>query len=310
MKTVAILVPCHNEEQVLETTVSRLDAVCREAHDVAFSLVFVDDGSTDDTLKTLLRLRERPGGLPLRIVQLSRNFGKESALSAGLDQVTEDACIILDADLQDPPETIGEMLAGWREGYDVVAIRRADRSTDTEFKKRSAQLFYKVFNWFSDLKIPDNVGDARLIDRSVIDALGTLPENTRFMKGLFAWVGFRTKIIDVRRAPRMAGASRLNPVKLVLLALDGLTSFSSSLLRLWIYAGVLASLLAFALGLRIIVRTLLIGVEVPGYASLTVMLLFFSGIQMIGIGVIGEYVGRSFIEAKRRPAYVVKRVYD
>ena len=179
MKTVAILVPCHNEEQVLETTVSRLDAVCSEAHGVAFSLVFVDDGSTDDTLKTLLRLRERAGGPPLRIVQLSRNFGKESALSAGLDQVTEDACIILDADLQDPPETIGEMLAGWREGYDVVAIRRADRSTDTEFKKRSAQLFYKIFNWFSDIKIPDNVGDARLIDRSVIDALGTLPENTR-----------------------------------------------------------------------------------------------------------------------------------
>ena len=310
MKTVAILVPCHNEDQILEATVARLNAVCREARDVVFSLVFVDDGSTDETLGTLLRLREREEGLPLRIVQLSRNFGKESALTAGLDLVTEDACIILDADLQDPPEAISELLAGWREGYDVVAIRRADRSTDTEFKKRSAQLFYKIFNWFSDIKIPDNVGDARLIDRSVIDALGTLPENTRFMKGLFAWVGFKTKIIDVRRAPRLAGVSRLNPLKLVLLALDGLTSFSSSLLRLWIWAGVLASLLAFALGLRIIVRTLLIGVEVPGYASLTVMLLFFSGIQMIGIGVIGEYVGRSFIEAKRRPAYVVKRVYD
>ena len=310
MKTVAILVPCYNEAEVLETTVSRLDDICREIPDVSFSMVFVDDGSTDATLKTLLALRGRTGGPPVRIVQLSRNFGKESALSAGLDCVTEDACIILDADLQDPPETIREMLAGWREGFDVVAVRRTDRSSDTEFKKRSAQLFYRIFNRFSDIKIPENVGDSRLIDRCVMDALRKLPENTRFMKGLFAWVGFNTKIIDARRAPRLKGQSRLNTFRLALLAVDGLTSFSSSMLRLWIYAGILASTFAFALGGYIILRVFVVGIETPGYASLAVILLFFSGIQMVGIGLIGEYVGRSFIEAKRRPAYVIKRIYE
>lgn len=309
LKSVAILLPCFNESATLESTFDRIEHVCRQIEGVEFRYIFVDDGSSDETLAVLCRLREKMPTRKISIIELSRNFGKEAALTAGLDYVNEDACIILDADLQDPPEFIREMLSSWLEGNDVVALRRIDRTTDTKLKMHSARLFYRIFNWLSETNIPENVGDSRLIDRCVIDALKRLPENIRFMKGLFAWVGFKTHIIDIKREMRQQGTTKFRFLRLVLLALNGLTSFSTSLLRIWIFVGLLVSLYAFFHGLYIIIRVLIVGVELPGYASMTVILLFISGIQMVGIGVIGEYMGRTFIEAKRRPSYIVRRFH-
>jgi glycosyltransferase involved in cell wall biosynthesis len=246
----------------------------------------------------------------LIIIELSRNFGKEAALTAGINFLDHDACIILDADLQDPPVHIYEMVKIWKQGFEIVSLRRCNRSSDNLFKRYSSKYFYYIFNMLSDLKIPNNVGDSRLIDRCVVDSLKKLPENNRFMKGLFAWVGFNTYIIDIKRDARSIGNSKMNIFNLLLLAINAITSFSTGLLRFWMYFGFCVSVISFALGSYIFLRYLFVGVELPGYSSIAVILLFVSGIQMIGIGLIGEYIGRIYIESKHRPSYIIKKIHE
>jgi glycosyltransferase involved in cell wall biosynthesis len=246
----------------------------------------------------------------IRIVDLSRNFGKEAALTAGLEAVTGQVVVPIDVDLQDPPEVILEMIARWREGYEVVLGHRVSRRNDSWAKQTSANWFYRLHNKISDQPLPENVGDFRLMDRCVVEALQTLPESRRFMKGLFAWVGFRTTHVDYERPERVAGESKFNGWRLWNFALEGITSFSTDPLKVWTYLGMCVSLVSFSFAIFIVLRTLFTGVDVPGYASLMVAVTFLGGLQLIGIGVLGEYLGRTYIESKRRPVYLVRRVYD
>jgi glycosyltransferase involved in cell wall biosynthesis len=306
---ISIVVPCYNEQDIIDTTIDQILAVIRQL-DFDFELILVDDGSDDATLEHLLQARARAADVQLVVLELSRNFGKEAAMTAGIDAATGAACIILDADLQDPPELIVELLTRWQDGDEVVAVRRAERQADTMLKRATAALFYKFNNLVAERPIPENVGDSRLIDRSVVLALRQLPENRRFMKGLFSWVGFRTSFVDTRRVERSGSTSKFSTLRLINLAFEGITSFSTSLLRLWTIFGILISFYAFGHGTYILIRTLVKGVDLPGYASLMVVILFLGGIQMVGFGLIGEYVGRIYHEAKRRPVYILRRRYE
>ena len=272
-----------------------------------FEIVCVNDGSRDNTLKILKAFADKDKRI--RVVDFSRNFGKEAALTAALDYAKGDAVIPIDADLQDPPELILKMIEKWHDGYEVILAKRADRSSDSFLKRVTASLFYKFHNIISQPHIPENVGDFRLMDRKVVDALGGLKETHRFMKGLFAWVGFKTFTLEYTRDVRASGSTKFNGVKLWKLALEGITSFSSAPLTIWLYAGSVIALSAFIYGLYIFIRTLIFGIDVPGYASLVCLILFFGGLQLIGIGILGEYLGRTYIESKRRPVYIVREVY-
>ena len=310
--TLSLLIPCYNETESLVSLFavlnSALENVSSYCPSMTAELLFVDDGSNDATVTALLERQKNDDRIT--VVELSRNFGKEAALTAGLAAVRGDAVVVLDADLQDPPALILDMLKLWRDGADVVLAKRIDRSTDGIPKRISAQLFYWLHNRIADrVKIPENVGDFRLMDRTVIDALNQLPENHRFMKGLFAWVGFRTATVEYVRAGRAQGDSRFNAGGLMALAWEGIVSFSAAPLRLFSWLGLLVSTVAICWGSWIAVRTIVFGVDLPGYASLLVSILFLGGIQLIGIGVLGEYIGRIFIEAKRRPAFVVRKIY-
>ena len=245
----------------------------------------------------------------LRILNLSRNFGKEAALTAGLSAAVGDAAIPFDADLQDPPEVIGRLIAEWRKGYDVVLAMRSDRASDHPAKRVSASLFYKFHNKISKQKIPENVGDFRLMSRRVVKEILQLPENQRFMKGLFSWVGFKTTTIEYERLGRHAGASTFNAWAPWNLALEGLTSFSTAPLRLWLYLGLFYSSIAFFVGTFIVFTTLFYGSDVPGYASMIVVVLFLGGVQLMSVGVLGEYIGRIYLESKRRPSYIIEGEY-
>ena len=272
-----------------------------------YEIVFINDGSRDNTLNVLLNAKQNFKNI--RIINFSRNFGKEAALTAGLDKARGEAAIPIDVDLQDPPELIKELVAKWREGYDVVLAKRADRTSDSFAKRVSADLFYKLNGKISNVDIPNNVGDFRLMSKRVVEALKRLPENQRFMKGLFAWVGFKTVVIEYVREKREAGQSSFNGWKLWNFALDGITSFSTLPLRIWLYIGALVSFLSFLYGSFIILKTLIFGVDLPGYASLAVIMLFLGGIQLIGIGILGEYIGRIYSESKRRPSYIIEGEY-
>jgi len=303
----SIVVPFFNEQDGITHLHQALDAVMARLPDCRFEVLCVDDGSHDHTLAGLLALsRQDPR---FEVIELSRNFGKEAALTAGIDAARGDAVIPIDADLQDPPELILDMVAAWRSGADVVPARRSDRSTDSPLKRLTAAWFYRINNLLSTIEIPDGVGDFRLMDRIVVDALGQLREQQRFMKGLFAWLGFRTVVLDYRRQPRAAGSSKFSGWKLWNFALEGITSFSSAPLKLWVYVGAVCALLTFAYALYIITRTLIRGVDVPGYASLLVAVLFFGSLQLISVGVLGEYIGRIYMESKRRPLYLVRQRY-
>lgn len=304
---VSMVIPCYNESAVMHALIQNLDAVFSELPDVDHEYVFVNDGSRDDTLKRLITLAEQRSDFV--VVDLSRNFGKEAALSAGLRLASGDVVIPIDADLQDPPRLIPQMLARWREGAEVVLAKREDRSEDSFAKRASASLFYRCVNKLAEVALPENVGDFRLMDRVVIDTLNSLPENRRFMKGLFAWAGFRTVVVTYKREVRRAGQTSFNAWKLWNLALEGITGFSTVPLRIWTYLGTAVAIPAFFWGAWIAVRTMLFGVDVPGYASIMVSILFLGGLQLIGIGVMGEYIGRTYLEAKRRPAFVVRQVY-
>lgn len=303
---ISLLCPCYNEEAVLPLFFERITSVM-EGTGQDFEIVCVNDGSCD---KTLDLLRERAEvDERVKVVDLSRNFGKEAALTAALDHAMGDAVVPIDADLQDPPELIGVMLEKWREGYEVVLAHRSNRSSDSWLKRVTARMFYKVHNRISRPELPENVGDFRLMDRRVVDALGDLRETHRFMKGLFAWVGFKTCIVDYVRKPRAAGETKFNGWRLWKLAVEGITSFSTFPLTVWFYLGSLTAFGAFAYGLYIALRTLIWGIEVPGYASLLCLILFFGGLQLLGIGILGEYLGRTYMESKKRPVYVVREVY-
>ena len=304
--TISIIAPCYNEEETIEPFLRRIEEILAQINE-PYEIVFINDGSKDNTLNVLLNAKQNFKNI--RIINFSRNFGKEAALTAGLDKARGEAAIPIDVDLQDPPELIKELVTKWREGYDVVLAKRADRTSDSFAKRVSADLFYKLNGKISNVDIPNNVGDFRLMSKRVVEALKQLPENQRFMKGLFAWVGFKTTVIEYAREKREAGQSSFNGWKLWNFALDGITSFSTLSLRIWLYIGALVSFLSFLYGSFIILKTLIFGVDLPGYASLAVIMLFLGGIQLIGIGILGEYIGRIYSESKRRPSYIIEGEY-
>lgn len=302
-KLLSIVIPMHNEAEVLDLLFARLDEIAPKLG-VGLEIVCVDDGSRDQTLE-LLESRAR-SDRRLHVVALARNFGKEAALTAGLDESSGDLIVPLDADLQDPPELIAEFIDLWEQGYDVVYGVRADRSSDTVAKRVTANAFYEVFNRLADYPIPASTGDFRLMDRKVIEALKQLPERNRFNKGLFSWVGFKQIGVPYVRPPRAAGATSWASPTLWKLALDGITSFSTVPLRMWSLVGFTAAALALVAAAGLVLRVLFFGRDVPGYASLMVVVLFCFAVQMIAFGVMGEYVGRLYQEVKARPIYLIK----
>jgi len=304
---VSVVIPFFNEQEAIFQLFAKLGEVLPHLTGFAFEFVCVNDGSTDQTLDRLLSLAS--ARTDIVVVDLSRNFGKEAALSAGLAIASGDAVIPLDADLQDPPELVGTMLEKWQAGYEVVLAKRNDRSTDSYVKRTTARSFYKIHNLVADVILPEDVGDFRLMDRAVVEALNKLPENCRFMKGLFAWIGFRTTTITYRRETRSAGRSSFEAWRLWNLALEGITSFSLSPLKVWTYLGLTIACAAMIWGTWIALRTLVWGIDLPGYASIFVAVLFLGGIQLIGIGMLGEYLGRTYLESKRRPPFVIRKVY-
>lgn len=304
-KLVSLVVPFYNESENVSNTLQTIEAAINGL-DYQWELVAVNDGSRDNTLEALEAYR--PQAMTLRIVDLSRNFGKEAALSAGLAYAKGDAAIPLDADLQDPPELIPEMLALWENGAEVVLARRADRSSDGWLKRLTARAFYRSMNRLSEVTVPADVGDFRLLDRAVVDVLNSLPEHRRFMKGLYAWAGFRTAEVQYVRPERAAGETKFSGWKLWNLAIEGITSFSIAPLKVWTYLGLCVASVAFFYAAYIVARTLIVGADVPGYASLVTIVLFMGGVQLIGLGVLGEYVGRVYLESKRRPPFIVRRV--
>jgi glycosyltransferase involved in cell wall biosynthesis len=303
----SLVVPCFNEQEVLPGFFARVIDELERIDAIDFEIVCVNDGSRDATLAILLGACRADARI--RVIDLSRNFGKEAALSAAISEARGDVIVPIDADLQDPPEVIAEMVEKWREGYDVVLAKRTDRSADTRLKRWTASAFYQLHNKLSDVSIPENAGDFRLISREVADALAKLPERHRFMKGLFAWVGFRTAEIQYRREPRAAGKSKFSFWKLWNFALEGVTSFSTLPMRVWTYIGAVVAVCAIIRAIMLVIRTLIWGVDVPGYASLATAVLLLGGIQLIGLGILGEYVGRIYFEVKQRPIYIVRGRY-
>ncbi len=303
----SLVVPVFNEEESIDLFLDTV-APLMERDGLRFEIVFVNDGSRDNTLARLL---DR-GALDrrLRIVNLSRNFGKEAALTAGIDHAKGDVIVPMDIDLQDPPELIEPFMARWREGYDIVYGVRTQRAWDTAAKRLSANWFYRVFNSMSPVRIPENVGDFRLVDRRAVDVLRQLPERNRFMKGLFAWVGFNAVGVPYDRPQRAAGSSKFNLWRLLNFALDGVVSFSTAPLRAWFYVGVVIATFAVLYALFIVTRVLIFGIDTPGYASLLIAVLLMGAIQLLSLGIIGEYLGRLFLEVKGRPIYVVESVYE
>lgn len=302
-----ILVPVKDEEEAIAPFVARLARVLDGLADPAaraWEILFVDDGSSDATLAAIMAANTREKRVCA--VSFSRNFGKEAALSAGLDHARGEAIIPIDVDLQDPPEVIADMVRAWREGSDVVYGVRRNRESDSLPKRLTADLYYRAHNWLSSDKIPEHAGDFRLLDRKVVDVIRKMPERNRFMKGLFAWSGFRQTAVEYDRVEREVGSSKFRYWKLWTLALDGITSASTLPLRVWSYVGVLVALFSFLFALFIMARTIVSGVNVPGYASLMTAILFFGGLQLISLGVLGEYVGRILVETKQRPIYVVR----
>jgi glycosyltransferase involved in cell wall biosynthesis len=302
---ISIIVPCYNEGDAVEHFYGAITRVFLALPQLRFEVVCVDDGSQDDTLEKLAAIVGRDARF--RIIELSRNFGKEAALTAGIDNALGDAIIPIDIDLQDPPDLIHELIEKWLAGAEVVLARRVNRQSDTFLKRISAGLFYRLHNRLSSTQIPEDVGDFRLMDRVVVDALSQLQERQRFMKGLFAWVGFKTAVVDYTRQARAAGTTKFSGWRLWNLAIEGITSFSAAPLKVWMYLGGIGAFATMCYALFIVIRTIVAGVDVPGYASLLVAVLFLGSIQLVGIGVLGEYIGRIYMEAKGRPTYVIRR---
>ena len=301
----SVIVPAYNEEEVLPIFHGRLVAALANIKELAgrWEVVYVNDGSKDGTLHILKELQRT--NQAVGVAALSRNFGKEAAMSAGLKLARGDAVILIDADLQDPPELIGEMVRVWQQGADVVNMKRSSRQGETWFKKASAAWFYKVINWLSEVHIPENVGDFRLLSRRAVDALNQLPESNRFMKGLFAWIGYKQVVVEYVRHPRAAGETKWPYFKLLNFAIEGITGFSVVPLRLASYAGFLTAFSAFVYALFLLVKTLTIGDSVKGFPTLILTILILGGLQLMAMGIIGEYLGRLFMESKRRPLFLI-----
>jgi polyisoprenyl-phosphate glycosyltransferase len=299
----SIVVPVFNEEAAVELFLASVTPVL-EAITPDWEILFVNDGSRDGTLALIRTANGRDNRV--RGLDFSRNYGKEIALSAGIDHARGRAVIPMDVDLQDPPELIADMVARWRAGFDVVLAQRSDRSTDTALKRGTAAGFYSVIARLSKTPIPANVGDYRLMDASVVDALRRYPERERFMKGIFAHVGFKTTSVSYVRAARAAGETKFRPRQLFRLAIEGIVSFSAVPLKIWTYVGILAALAALVYAVFVIINTLVTGVAVPGYASLIVITLMFNGLILVGLGIQGEYIARIFSEVKGRPLYLVR----
>jgi glycosyltransferase involved in cell wall biosynthesis len=303
----SIIIPFHNEQEVIGECQQRISAAVA-AIDMQVEILYVNDGSKDDSLDILIALMQQDQRI--KIIELSRNFGKETAMTAGLDEAKGAAVVIIDADLQDPPELIAEMVKTWRTGFDVVYAKRTKRKGESLVKKATARLFYKLINKISDHEIPENVGDFRLMSRQAVDALNQVRERKRFMKGLFAWIGFPQTAIEYTRDPRLAGETNWNYRKLTKFAIEGISSFTQEPLRLATYAGFITAFGAFVLGLFYIIKTLMFGEAIQGFPTLITVILFFSGVQLLSIGILGEYIGHMFIESKQRPLYFIKKTYS
>ena len=306
--TLSLVVPVFNEEESIQAFIDTIDKELEPLRD-RLEIVFVNDGSRDRTRKVVEEVIEKDPRVTL--VNLARNFGKEAAMTAGLHHARGDAVIPMDVDLQDPPSLILEFVRLWQdEGYDTVYGVRTDRNADTAMKRLTAGGFYRLFNAVSTTtRIPENAGDFRLMDRRVVEVIKQLPERNRFMKGLFAWAGFNSIGVPYERPARMAGETKFNYWKLWNFALDGFFSFSSWPLRVWSYVGAGVALLSFLFILVIITKVIFFGIDMPGYASLMSVILFLGGMQLISIGVLGEYLGRMFLEVKQRPVFVIEGVY-
>lgn len=302
-KLVSLVVPCFNEEAVLAETYRQLAALAQSQPDYRFEFVFVDDGSRDTTL-ALLRgiVASDPQA---RVIALSRNFGHQLAVTAGIDEARGEAVVLLDADLQDPPAVVATMLARWREGWQVVYGVRSERVGESYFKLLSARLFYRVLNYLSDTPIPLDTGDFRLMDRKVVEVLRQMPERDRFVRGMVSWVGFRQLALPYRRAARFAGSTKYPLSKMLKFASNGIISFSMRPLKLAIHAGMLCALLACAGIVWAFVERLLTHNWVPGWTAIIIAVLFLGGVQLISTGILGEYVGRTYMQTKGRPLYVV-----
>lgn len=302
MSRLCVVVPAYNESDGLREFHARLGAVLHGL-DLEGEVLYVDDGSRDDTWAVMCGLRDADPRVSL--LKLSRNFGKELALTAGIDACDADAVVVIDADLQDPPELIPRFVQHWREGCDVVYGTRSTRAGETRLKKFTSHAFYRVMNRLSSTPVPRDTGDFRLMSRRAVDALKQLRERQRFMKGLFTWVGFRQQPVVYDRDPRFAGHSKFNYWRLWNFALEGITSFSGAPLKIATYVGVFTALLAFLFGVAVLAKALLFGDPVRGYPSLMVVILFLGGVQLMALGLIGEYLGRLYVEAKQRPLYLV-----
>ncbi len=303
MKLLSVVIPAYNEQRVLLEFHKRISKVL-ESMQLEAELIFVNDGSTDDTLKIMRELRK--SDQRISILDLSRNFGKETAMTAGLDHARGDAVVLIDADLQHPPELIPELVKHWIDGYDVVYTRNIDRGGENVVKRFITRAFYRLIKVVGRLDIPENAGDYRLLSRRAIDSLIQLRERHRYMKGLFSWIGYPQIAVPYRPDSRFAGRTKWNFFKLWNLAIEGLTSFTIAPLRIATYFGLISALVAFIYAIQIIYQTVVYGNPVAGYPSIMVVILFLGGIQLISIGIIGEYLGRIFDETKRRPLYIVK----
>lgn len=303
----SIIIPVHNESDVIPTLLKRLALACRKIEGTV-ELLFVDDGSQDNSVAQLLQAKSRQPGI--RVVQLSRNFGKEAAVSAGLKSARGDAVVLMDADLQDPPELIPRMIREWQKGADVVLMKRRSRAGESWLKRTTASLFYRLINHISDASIPVDTGDFRLMSRRTVDALNRLPERNRYLKGMFAWVGMPTVTLEFDRDPRAAGKTKWNYLKLIHLAMEGITSFSTRPLRLALVLGLLAAGAGGLFGTWEVLRALVFGISTPGYASMIAMVTFLSGVQLLCVGLLGEYVGRIYMETKQRPVFIVAEDSD
>lgn len=304
MKKLSLLIPAYNEEKVLTMLYKRIEPIMDSLNQYDWEVLFVNDGSKDNTLAVLYGLRAKDKRI--NILDLSRNYGKEVAMLAGFDYVKGDAVIILDADLQDPPELIPQMLEYWEEGYDDVYAKRRTRQGETFIKKKTSQWFYNILQKSTDIPIQLNTGDFRLLDRSCIDALRKIRESNRYTKGMFSWIGYNKKEILFDREARAAGETKWNYFKLFTLAIEGITSFTTRPLRLSTMFGGLISLTSFIYAIYMLFDTFLYGNDVKGYPSLLVIILFLGGIQLLSLGIMGEYIARIFIETKNRPTYFAR----
>jgi len=303
MRKITILIPAYNEEEVIIKLYRRIDEVLFALPDFHWEILFVNDGSKDNTLSLIKEQWQKDKRISY--LDLSRNYGKETAMIAGLDYALGDAVILIDADLQDPPELIPEMIKYWEAGYDDVYAKRKNRLGETRLKKYTASMFYKILKKMTKIPIQENTGDFRLLDRRCVEALKQLRETQRYTKGMFSWIGFNKKEILFDRDPRAAGESKWNYFKLFNLAIEGITSFTTAPLRLSSFLGGIISVFAFFYMTVVIIKTLVYGESVQGYPSLMVAILFLGGIQLLSLGIIGEYIGRIFNETKRRPLYFI-----